>query len=74
MRGSVAKQFRRQANSVARATIQKLSDPINVALNNELKTRERVDALESGNRRLDALEAFRDRSFLGRLKWLFQGK
>ena len=51
-------------NTVTRAKVVEISGAVKAALTNEQITRQRVEAIET----------FLCRSFLGRLRWLFLGK
>ena len=62
--GRVHRDFRRQANQVARQTVDAVAPAINQTIGNELLTRQRVEALES----------LRERRLLGRLRWLLTGR
>jgi uncharacterized protein YceH (UPF0502 family) len=68
MRGQLVKALRRHSQAAAAQAVRTVADPIQVALNNELKTRQRVTDLEARlallelvvidlRSRLDALEA-----------------
>lgn len=51
-------------NTVTRAKVVEIQSGVQAALTNEQITRQRVEAIET----------FLHRSFLGRLRWLFLGK
>ena len=70
MRGSAAKALRRESGRVAHATVQALSPPITAALQNEHRTRQRVENLEQ---RASKAESVIHRGFWGRLRWLLTG-
>jgi hypothetical protein len=78
MRGSVARDFRRQANEVAQKVHGNLIPPIKAAFENEQQTRKRVDDLEKRFAGLAAcnvgLESRVYRGFWGRLRWLLTGE
>ncbi len=71
MRGSVARDFRRQANEVAQKVHGNLIPPIKAAFENEQQTRKRVERLEE---RATDIEDLLRRPFRGRLRWLLTGK
>ena len=64
MRGSAAKDFRRQAAKVASKTVETMAPAINAAIGNEKLTRDRVEAVEGLLRR----------GLRGRLLWLLTGR
>lgn len=71
MRGSVARDFRRQASKVANQTVEAVRPAIKAALGNEELTRGRVEKLEF---RADDMDRLVQRGLLGRLRWLLTGK
>lgn len=81
MRGTAAKDFRRQANKVANQTLEVARPAIEAALRNEQVTRGRVEKLEKDVSVMDilisqcaSLERFRRRNLRERLRWLLLGR
>ena len=68
MSGRIHREFRKQANQVARETVAAVAPAIDAALGNEFATRERVANIEAW------AKAFTERKFLGRLRWLLFGR
>jgi len=82
MRGSAAKDFRRQAEKAANRAIETMARPIADSMHNEKLTRERVGKLETKVEaryqrdalRLAWLESLSRRGLRGRLRWLLTGR
>lgn len=72
MRAATARALRRNARDAAQATAEALAPPIQAAIDNEHRTRQRVDALETFRDAVDMKVLAR--GFWGRLSWLLRGK
>lgn len=78
MRGELAKAMRRQARGEAVAAVEATAPAIKGIYDNERKTRQRVDDLETAVASLEtkvrAFDALRHRPFLGKMRWLLSGR
>lgn len=64
MNGKAAKEHRKTAREGALSAVRAVGPALDTINTNELLTRKRVDELE----------AFRNRGFRGRLRWLLTGR
>ena len=75
------REFRRQANDVAKAHVSEIAPKVHAALENEQLTRRRVELLEGRVTILQAahhasagkMEKFVRMGFWARVRWLFKG-